>query len=194
MICKKCGKEIPDESTFCSHCGCDLRKSTSSNHNQSSEEQVPLMILINQIVKHKIAVIISAVVIAFAIGGYIIYKNHQEKKEAEAAVMKELDHIMEIVGTYKNSSITLELSIDNTAKITYEKDGWNEITRPGYWREKFDSGIIEIEFSKSLEDIYIGNEKHYYCRTLYLLGNTLWESMSAINSQDIGACEYLRKE
>ena len=66
MICKKCGKEIPDESVFCAHCGCDLRKNTSSSHSRSSEDQIPLVFLINQIVKHKIAVIISVVIVALA--------------------------------------------------------------------------------------------------------------------------------
>ena len=193
MICKKCGKEIPDESTFCAHCGCDLRKNTSSSHSRSSEDQIPLVFLINQIVKHKIAVIISVVIVALAFGGYIAIKKHQEKKEAEAALMQELDHIMGIVGTYKNSDITLVLSADNTVTIKYKKSGWSERSSRGYWREKYD-GLIEIEFSKSLEDIYIGNEKRYYCSTLYLVGTTLWESMSAIKSQDYGACEYLTKE
>jgi len=153
-----------------------------------------MVLLINQIVKHKITAILSVIAIALAIGGYVAIKKHQEKKQAEAALMQELDHVMGIVGTYKNSDITLVLSIDNTAQITYKKGGWSERTSKGYWREKFDGGLIEIEFSKSLEDIYIGNEKRYYCSTLYLVGNTLWESMSAIKSQDYRACEHLSKE
>ena len=194
MICRKCGKEIPDESVFCAHCGCDLRKQTSSNRSHSSEDQVPLVLLINQIMKHKIAVIVSVVLVALAFGGYIAIKKHQEKKQTEAALMQELDHIMEIVGTYKNSDITLILSSDNTATISYKKDGWSERSSKGYWREKFEGSLIEIEFSKSLEDIYIGNEKRYYCSTLYLVGNTLWESMSAIRSHDYGSCEHLTKQ
>lgn len=194
MICRKCNKEIPDGSVFCSNCGYDLREPTSTNHSNKSEEQIPLVFLINQIVKHKIVSILSVVAIALAIGGYVAFKEHQVKKQAEAALMQELDHIMEIVGTYKNDDITLVLSADNTAQITYKKSGWNEITSKGYWKEKFDGGLIEIEFSKSLEDIYIGNEKRYYCSALYLVGTRLWESMSAIKSQDYGASEYLTKE
>lgn len=194
MICRKCGKEIPDESVFCSYCGSDLRVSKPSNHSHTSEEQVPLALLINQVVKHKIAAIISLVMIALAIGSYIVVKHHQEKKQAEAALMQELNHVMSIVGTYKNSDITLVLSVDNTATITYKRNGWRERTGKGYWREKFNDSLIEIEFSKSLEDIYIGSEKRYYCSELYLVGTTLWESMSAIKSQDYGACEHLTKE
>lgn len=193
MICKKCGKEIPDESTFCAHCGCDLRNNLSLNRFRSSEEQVPLVLLINKIVKHKIAAIVSLVIVALAIGGYIGVKKYQEKKQFEAALKKELDHIIDLVGTYKNSDITLVLSADNTALITYKKNGWSERKSRGYWREKYD-GLIEIDFSQSLEDIYIGREKRYYCSTLYLVGTTLWESMNAIKSQDYGACEYLKKE
>ena len=173
MICRKCGKEIPDESVFCAHCGCDLRKQSSLNHNRSSENQVPLVLLINQIVKHRIAVIVAIVIVALAFGGFIAIKKHLEKKQAETALMQELDHIMGIVGTYNNSDITLVLSVDHTATIKYLKDGWSERTSRGYWREKFEGSMIEIDFSKSLEDIYIGNEKQYYCSTLYLVGTTL---------------------
>ena len=194
MICRKCGKEIPNESVFCANCGFDLRKTTSSNQNLNSENQVPLVILINKIAKHKIATIISVLIVALATGGYIAYKKHQEEELAKAAIMKEIDHIMGIVGTYKNSDITLVLSADNTAQITYKRGGWTKETGKGYWREKFDGGLIEIEFSKSLEDIYIGNEKRYYCRTLYLVGTTLWESLSALRSHDYGSCEQLSKE
>ncbi len=194
MNCRKCGKEIPDESVFCAHCGCDLRKEFSSNHNRSSEEQVPLVLLINQIVKHKIIFIVTVVIVALVFGGYIATKKHQEKKQAEAALMQELDHVMGIVGTYKNSDITLVLSPDNTVTITYKKGGWSERSSRGHWREKFEGSLIEIEFSKSLEDIYIGNEKRYYCSTLYLVGTTLWESLSAIKSHDYSACEQLTKQ
>ena len=171
-----------------------MREPNSPNHSNKSEEQIPLVFLINQIVKHKTVSILSVVAIALAIGGYVAIKEHRVKKQAEAALMQELDHIMEIVGTYKNDDITLVLSADNTAQITYKKSGWNERTSKGYWKEKFDGGLVEIEFSKSLEDIYIGNEKRYYCSTLYLVGTRLWESMSAIKSQDYGASEYLTKE
>lgn len=165
MICRKCGKEIPDESLYCSHCGCDLRNKALSSCNYSSDEQIPLMFLIKQVVKHKIAVIITIVIVILGFGGYIAMRKFQEKKQAETAFMQEFDRIMGIVGTYKNSDITLVLSIDNTATITYNKGSLNERYRKGYWREKFEGGMIEIEFSKSLEDIYVGHEKHYYCRT-----------------------------
>lgn len=165
MKCKNCGKEIPDGSVFCAHCGCDLRKPTPINHSKKSDEQIPLMLLINQIVKHKIAVLISVVIVGVAIGSYIKIKKHQEKKKFETALMAEIEHIFDIVGTYKNDDITLILSADNTATINYYENGYgyNEVTRRGNWREKYNGGPIEIEFSKSLEDIYIGNEKHYYC-------------------------------
>lgn len=196
MKCKNCGKEIPEGSVFCAHCGCDLRKPTHSNHSKKSDEQIPLMLLINQIVKHKIAVLISVVIVGVAIGSYIKIKKHQEKKKFETALMAEIEHIFDIVGTYKNDDITLILSADNTATINYYKNGYgyNEVTRRGNWREKYNGGPIEIEFSKSLEDIYIGNEKHYYCSTLYFIDNRLWESMSAIRSQDYSASEYLSKQ
>lgn len=194
MICKKCGNEISDNSTFCSHCGCDLRKATPSNHNKT-EEQIPLLILINHVMKHKIAAIVSLVIIVIAFVGYSANQKHREKIKAETAFMLELNHLMDIVGTYKNSDITLKLQIDNTAEITYNlgRSSWNEKTVRGYWREK-SSGLIEIEFSESLKDIYIGFKKRSYCSTLYLDGKTLWESITAYRSNDYSACEHLTKE
>ena len=193
MICRRCGKEIPDESVFCAHCGCDLRKAPSSNRNRSSEDQVPLVLLVRKVMEHKIAAIVTVIVVALAIGGHIAYKKYQAKEKAEEALKAEIEHIASIIGTYKNSNITLRLFGDNTASITYKEKGWNERTRKGYWREKFNN-LIEIDFSKGLEDIYIGSSKRYYCSTLYLTGTTLWESMSAYNSQDYSACEILNKE
>ncbi|MBR4553044.1 MAG: zinc ribbon domain-containing protein [Bacteroidaceae bacterium] len=195
MICRKCGKEIPDESTFCAHCGFDLREHTPSNQNHTSEEQVPLMFLINKMVKHKVVAIVTIVALVIASGGYILLQNHLEKKKAEEALEVEIERLVDLIGTYKNDNITLKLSVDNTALITYKKDGssWNEVSCRGYWSEKYE-GLIEIDFSQSLKDIYIGREKRYYCSTLYLVGNTLWESMSSIKSQDYAACEYLTKE
>ena len=80
MICKNCGKTIQEGSSFCAHCGCDLRDSSPSNHSNNTEEQIPLLILARQIVKHKIAVIVSAIVVAIGIGGYIAIKKKAEKK------------------------------------------------------------------------------------------------------------------
>ena len=189
MICKKCGKEIPDESSFCIHCGCDLKEGT----NHAREEDVPLVSLINMFVKHKIIAIISIITIIVGIGCYFAIQKYKEKKMAEVALMEEVERVMKIVGTYENSSITLILSSDNTANITYKKNGYTEVSSKGYWKEKFDGDLIEIDFSNSLEDIYIGSKKCYYCSTLYLIGNTLWESMSAIQSKDYAACEFLTK-
>ena len=153
MFCRKCGKEVPDDIAFCDHCGFDLSKSTSPNHIHTAEEQVPLLLLINQIMKHKVIVIASLVVVALVIGGYSIYKNHQEKEKAKAALLEEISHVMEIVGTYANDDITLVLSADNTATISYKEDGWREKTGKGYWREKYEGSMIEIEFSKHSESV-----------------------------------------
>lgn len=193
MICKKCGKTIPDDSTFCSHCGCDLRKSTTSLNQQHEEEQIPLLLLAKQIVKHKIAIIISIVVVALCFVGYHFYDNHQKKKAAETELKQELDHFMSIVGSYEGQDKELILSIDNTARLTVNKDSYNERTYKGYWKEKIEGNPIEIVFSSSFEG-YIGGKHRYAISTLYLYNGRLWESMSAIRSDDYGASEPVDKK
>lgn len=197
MICKKCGEIIPDESTFCFHCGCDLRKAISSNHTSSSEEQIPLMMLICQITKHKILVIVLLLVVAIGVGGYVAYTKHQEKKRAETELINEISHMVEIIGIYKSVSgyeeIELELSADNTAKLTINVGSYNEKVRRGYWKEKIEGYPIEIDFSDSFE-ITIGSKSRSYCRSLYFFNNRIWESMSAIRSYDYSASISMSKQ
>ena len=193
MICKQCGKEIPDESAFCSHCGCGLKKSSFINHNNSSNEQIPLLILAQQIAKHKIAVIISVVVVILAIGGFVAIKKHQEKKAAMKLLESYYTHILDVTGTYICDNVELRLFADQTAIIKIKQGGSRGGSYKGYWREKFDGGLIEINFSNSFET-YVGNKKHSYCSTLYLQGNRLWESMSAIQSNDYSASDLMQKE
>ena len=197
MICKKCGKTIQDGSTFCANCGCDLRDCAPSNQSNNSEEQIPLLLLVRYIVKHKVIAIVSVVVIALSIGGYIIFKKHAEKKKAESELVAMIEHYAGILGSYKSTSsynpIRLYLGSDNKARITINVGKYNERSYLGYWREKAEDYPIEIDFSDSFE-IYIGNKEHSYCRTLYLYNNRLWESMSAIRSYDYNASELLEKE
>ena len=159
MICKQCGKEIPDESAFCSHCGCDLKKTPLSHHNNSSNEQIPLLILAKQIAKHKIAVIIFVVVAILAIGGFVAIKKHQEKKAAIELLESYYTHILDITGTYISDNVELSLFADETAIIKIKRGGSWGGSYKGYWREKFDGGLIEINFSNSFET-YIGNKEH----------------------------------
>ncbi len=197
MICKKCGKTIQDGSTFCAHCGCDLRDIAPSNQFNNTEEQIPLLLLARQIVKHKVAVIISFIVVALGIGGYIAFKKHAEKKKAESELVAMIKHYAGILGSYKSTSsynpIKLYLGSDNKARITINVGKYNERSYLGYWREKAEDYPIEIDFSDSFE-IYIGNKERSYCRTLYLYNNRLWESLSAIRSYDYSASELLEKE
>ena len=197
MICKKCGKTIQDGSTFCAHCGCDLRDAAPSNQFNNTEEQIPLLLLARHIVKHKVAVIISVIVVALGIGGYIAFKKHAEKKKAESELVAMIKHYAGILGSYKSTSsynpIKLYLGSDNKARITINVGKYNERSYLGYWREKAEDYPIEIDFSDSF-DIYIGNKERSYCRTLYLYNNRLWESLSAIRSYDYSASELLEKE
>ena len=193
MICKKCGKPVPNASAFCPNCGCNLKEKRS----QSSEEQVPLQILLKQIAKHKLLVIILLITIGISFAGYYIIKKNNEKKKAEIERMMEMEHLHDIVGTYTYSSyyndVTLELDVDNSARLTINGNSSRQKTYLGYWREKKEGLPIEIDFSDSFE-IHIGNKVHSYCRELYLYNDRLWESMSAIRSSDYAASARMIKE
>lgn len=103
-------------------------------------------------------------------------------------------HMLDIAGTYKNRSETIELylSADGTALITVN-NYYRTTSQRGYWREKAKDYPIEIEFSKSFE-ITIGYNTDKYCRTLYLYDDRLWTSMSAIRSYDTSESEYMLKK
>lgn len=193
MICKNCGKEIPEGTISCPNCGCDLKNTTSSNHKPSSEDQVPLAIMIKYFMKHKILFIIGIVVVALSIGSYVAYNKYQQQKELEEAIAEDLQHILSIVGVYENNDKTIILHADHTVEIDYNKGTWTKSGK-GYWREKFDGDLIEITLSTPLEDVYIGNKKRYYCSSLYLVGTTLWEDLSAIRAKDYSSAENLTKK
>ena len=193
MICKNCGKEIQEGSISCPYCGCDLKSTISSNHQPSSEEQVPLVLMIKYFMRHKILFIIGLVVVASSIGGYVAYNKHQQQKELEEAIAANIKHILDIAGVYENNDKTIILHADHTVEIDYNKGTWTKSGK-GYWREKFDGDLIEITLSTPLEDVYIGNKKRYYCSSLYLVGTTLWEDLSAIRAKDYSSAENLTKK
>ena len=147
--------------------------------------------------KHKNAVIETAIVEKKDKDGYIAIKKKKKKKKAESELVAMIEHYAGILGTYKSTSsynpIKLYLGGDNKARITINVGKYNERSYLGYWREKAEGYPIEIDFSDSFE-IYIGNKERSYCSTLYLYNNRLWESMSAIRSYDYGASELLKKE
>ena len=104
MICRKCGKEIPDESLYCSHCGCDLRNKALSSCNYSSDEQIPLMFLIKQVVKHKIAVIITIVIVILSFGGYISQcGSFRRRNRQKLPLCKSLTALWELWGHTKTA-------------------------------------------------------------------------------------------
>ena len=193
MICKKCGKEIQEGSISCPYCGCDLKSTISSNHQPSSEEQLPLVLMIKYFMRHKILVIAGLVVVVLSVGGYIAYNRYQQQKELEEAITANIKHILDIAGVYENSDKTLILHADHTVELDYNKKVWEKSVK-GYWREKFDGELIEINLSTALEDVYIGSKKLYYCNTLYLVGTTLWEDLSAIRAKDYSSAEDLTKK
>lgn len=47
MFCEECGKEIPDEATFCSHCGCEVKSKVASSTNASNGKNMILALIIS---------------------------------------------------------------------------------------------------------------------------------------------------
>jgi len=191
--CSKCGCELDENSKFCPNCGFERGKAIPKQDklaHVSSTDEIPLQIIIHKIVEHKVLSIISLVLLILLVGGYYGYKKYSKEKESQELIEGEVKHLLEISGTYKaNNGIKLELNSDGTANITTNNGGYYV----GYWREKDPDYPIEISFSDSFE-IRIGNENHYYCRSLYFFQNTLWYDLDAIRSRDFEKCTYLTKE
>ena len=66
MICNRCGKETPEDSKFCIHCGSnDLNK-------QYTQEQIKY---INRFVSHKLLIIVSIVIFIITVTSIAVSKN-----------------------------------------------------------------------------------------------------------------------
>lgn len=159
----------------------------------NDNEQLPILVLWDAIIKHKAIAITIVVVIIAAIGGYYGYKHYEEKKEAEALIEHSLKHLADITGTYSNSRIKLELNADNTAILTTNVGSYNEARHLGHWEEKTEDYPITIEFSDSFEASMCGKYDEYFS-ILYFFANTLWPSLDAIQSRDYSSGEYLSKK
>ena len=159
----------------------------------NGEEKLPLILIWDVIVRHwKIATVI-VVVLVLAIGGYNAYDNYKEKKEAEEYIQQSLNHLIEIVGTYKNSNTKLVLNADNTAILTTGLGSYSETQHLGHWEEKTEAYPISIEFSNMFRASICGKYDEYFSK-LYFYDGSLWESIDAIQSKDYNAREYLTKE
>ena len=190
--CSNCGCELDESVNFCPNCGaeqCKIKSKQPKQKDGTSNDEIPLQIILRKIVEHKILSIVIASLILLSIGGYYCYKKYTAKKAAKELVEREIKRLLELSGTYKASGIELNLSSDGTASIT---TNYGE-RYVGYWREKAPDYLIEISFSDSFR-IKIGDEYYDYCRSLYFFQNTLWYDLDAIRSRDFNKCTYLSKE
>ncbi len=73
MYCTNCGKEIPDQSEFCEHCGAKL------SENQESEVPVPSPKVSGKKTKLAAAVVVCVVAAAAAIGIPRLFQNPKQK-------------------------------------------------------------------------------------------------------------------
>lgn len=163
------------------------------NQSKKRDESLPIVELWHAIVRHKkVSIGILTLVIAVLCGswGYSFYK---ERKEARRELEHSLSHLTEIVGTYSNSRVKLELHADHTAVLTTDLNMYGEQEHLGHWREKMEDYPIEIDFSESFEASLCGKYDHYF-GSLYFFGNALWPNMDAIQSADVHHAELLTKQ
>lgn len=163
------------------------------SRNNRQEERLPIIVLWDAILKHKkLAVAVVAAVIV-AVGGYYGYQHYEEKKEVETAMKQAFDHLTEIIGTYKNSSVTLVLNADNTAVLITDNYGYGGTRHLGHWDEKTPGYPIRIDFADSFEASICGKSDGYF-GDLYFFASALWPSLDAIQSRDYSSAEALKKE
>lgn len=160
-----------------------------------TEEKLPIIVLWDFFKRHKKSVIIAVAILIAAICGYYGFRHYQEKKEADRLLEHTISHLANITGTYSNSSVKLELHADNTAILITNVGGYNEAKHLGHWEEweeNTEDYPIRIDFSDSFHASMCGEYDGYFS-SLYFWGNTLWASLSAIQSRDYYKAEYLTK-
>lgn len=77
MYCSKCGKEISENSKFCSYCGSNNNIEITKNSNKK----------INNIMGWIIAILL--VIAAVCCIGYLINSSHQENEETKAEIREQ---------------------------------------------------------------------------------------------------------
>ena len=161
--------------------------------DRKEEEQIPLLFIWSFITRHKKIAIGTTIILILAIGGFYAYKNYKEKKEVEEYFQHSLNHLVEIIGVYKNSNIILALKADNTAVLTTNYGKYNEAQHLGHWKETTEGYPITIVFSNSFKASICGRYDDYFSM-LYFFDGDLWESLDAIQSKDYNAREHLTKD
>ena len=204
MYCQKCGKQIPDNSRYCPVCGADLGKDFTPNRDHSvktsfeTHSKIPLFIIGDYIKRHNKAFLVGMILILLMIIGIIVSKKYVEKQQAEKIFEAQMNHLAEIVGTYKSSKnsvnkMILVLNTDRTAILTTISFFNDSINHLGHWEEKEEGYPIEIDFSDSFE-LRLGVEAESYCSSIYFFNDALWPNLDAIQSQDYYNCEAMVKQ
>ncbi len=67
MYCKKCGKEIPDDSIFCNHCGTNQKETSSADSKQEKKPDELATVSVNTGCLRTISIWIGGIVAVVAI-------------------------------------------------------------------------------------------------------------------------------
>ncbi len=164
-----------------------------SKKRKKRQEEYPILLLWDAILHHKkiVSCLIAFVIIAF--GGIIWYRHYSVKKEEQKELLKTMEHVAAISGTYKSGYVILILNPDNTASLTTAAGSYDEAVHLGHWEEKADGYPIQIDFSDSFEASMCGESDGYFS-TLYFFSSALWPNLDAIQSMDYSKAETLTKQ
>ena len=160
--------------------------------SKSDEEKLPIIVIWEFIKNHKKVVIAGVVIVIAVMCGYYGFRQYQQKKEAEKIFEHSISHFVDIIGTYSNTNVKLELHADNTAILTTNVGRYNEARHLGHWEEKTEYYPISIDFSDSFRASMCGEYDGYFIR-VYFWDNSLWPSLDAIQSRDYQKAENLTK-
>lgn len=194
MYCKKCGKQIADDSVFCSYCGASVEQVANNESDKNKEGSN-----VSSSKKSKKTIYIIASIIILVIGFFVlngVIQKQRADREMERMIEEiaaEVKHKYSFVGTYENNMtgsghIKLELNGDNTAVMYLGDDKYSRVrTYRGHWEESYQD-ILTISFTSSFD--MFGSK---YNTTVYFNDNALWESLTAIRAKDYRKAEYLSK-
>ena len=150
MFCKKCGKNIPNDSDFCPHCGQSIEKVNIKTGDLASDNKSNTD---NEIgTKRKIIGIAIAVIISLVLGiGIHHYKQEQTHSSSEVSTQTEKDATEKRGDSDTGSNRTVD-----------------QFSMPLLWSANIKDGVNAIPMGeeKNLDDLYF---KVLHCQKIKIL-------------------------
>lgn len=195
MFCTECGKEIPDDATFCPYCGKTVRESNGSGFNSHNSEKTSNSISKIIIISIAVAAVIVLVILFLGMGMRGESTNSASAIASSAAATESTVASEAFVDATESTygEVSEDLYSEDTT-INYSEYSFTYTTLEGYevvatikvgeWIKASDRNRIDQEWSQlggkseapimsSFDAYSFGREEHYYDDTCAVVLGTV---------------------